>query len=231
MLLKDGKRYPYILVTKDVDPSYVYTRHPSAQAAVCYGPLPEGAKALQIFRILQSLIPLWRCRQRTSNPCFFYRIGQCSGACFKNVPATYYNGQIKKIKAFFQGKNKSVATDLTKKMKIAADQLQFETAAKLKQLINSLEFALSSQNVDRLQVDDVDVVNYFYDQQMLVITILFYRGGALLNQQNKAFFNVTNFEGINYLVRLYLQSIYAVNVLPSALICPPSLQLTELELI
>ena len=58
VLLKDGKRYPYIVVTKDRDPSYIYTRHPDSAAAVCYGPLPEGTKALQIFRILQNLIPL-----------------------------------------------------------------------------------------------------------------------------------------------------------------------------
>lgn len=86
ILLNDDRAYPYIIVTNEKDPEYRYVRRYDKKALKSYGPLPIGSGAKQLLITLQRAFPLRRCKGNLGKPCLYYHLGQCSGACFKEVP-------------------------------------------------------------------------------------------------------------------------------------------------
>lgn len=86
ILLADDKRYPYIQVTNEKDPQYRYVRKASRDQGRYYGPFPDGTGAREILKLLERIIPLRKCAGNLGKACLYYHLGQCSGACFKEVP-------------------------------------------------------------------------------------------------------------------------------------------------
>lgn len=139
ILLNDDKHYPYIVITKEQDPQYLYVRNLHKKYARYYGPFPDGSHAREIIKVLERLYPLRRCKGNLGKPCLYYHINQCSGACFKTLPKEYYTAMIKKVHAFFKGNFNETKELLEKRMLQAASNLQFEEAQKLKLLIRNLD--------------------------------------------------------------------------------------------
>lgn len=141
ILLKDDKMYPYIIVTAERDPTLKYVRVLPQKYTFAYGPLPEGSHAYQLLKILQTLIPLRRCRvnqKQLKQPCTHYLLGQCSGSCFKTISPSYYQKQILKIKQFFDKDKSSLDQILRKRLTVLSESLQFEEAQKLKVILDKL---------------------------------------------------------------------------------------------
>ncbi|WP_425380695.1 excinuclease ABC subunit UvrC [Spiroplasma endosymbiont of Stenodema calcarata] len=231
ILLNDDKHYPYIVITKETDPQYLYVRNVHQKYARCYGPFPEGSHAREIIKVLERLYPLRRCKGKLGKPCLYYHINQCSGACFKIVPKEYYTTMLKKVHAFFKGNFNEIKTLLEKRMLQAANNLQFEEAQKLKLLTRNLDWTLSSQTVEMLnQDDDVDVVSLYQTDEDLVLTTLFYRAGKL-SYKDFEYYPVTINDDYQEFYRLYLQNIYQKNMLPSKIIVNETIALSELNLL
>ncbi|AHI58142.1 hypothetical protein P344_04070 [Spiroplasma mirum ATCC 29335] len=231
ILLSDDKHYPYIVITKERDPQYLYVRNISKKYACSYGPFPEGSHAREIIKILERLYPLRRCKGNLGKPCLYYHINQCSGACFKKVPREYYEEMIQHVDEFFKGNTRQIKALLTKKMHQTASNLQFEEANKIKLLIHRLDWTISDQNVDFLnKSQNVDIVGLFQTPEMLVITVLFYRLGKL-SYKDSDYFMLTKDDDPQEIIRLYLQNIYQKNILPKKIIIDPRVDLTELALL
>ncbi len=220
IVLKDDRRYPYIVISKEPNPHYLYLRKLPSQYLFAYGPLPDGMHAKMILNILQSLIPLQRCKKFTGKPCFYYHINQCSGACFQTVPPAFYRKQITKVKAFFSNQSQFVQTTLNKQMQKAASNLQFEKAEQIKQLLYKLTNALSPQNVAKVDLPDADVINRYYADRVLVTVILNYRGGVLVNKVSRIFYDV---EQDDNAVALALQHWYSKNPPPTNIVVSASM--------
>ncbi|WHQ36413.1 excinuclease ABC subunit UvrC [Spiroplasma sp. SV19] len=231
ILLNDDKHYPYIVITKEQDPQYLYVRNVHNKYARCYGPFPEGSHAREIIKVLERLYPLRRCKGNLGKPCLYYHINQCSGACFKTVPKEYYTAMIKKVHAFFKGNFNETKELLEKRMLQAADNLQFEEAQKLKLLLRNLDWTLSSQTVEMLnQDDDLDVISLYQTDHNLLLTTLFYRAGKL-SYKDYEYYQVTMEDNYQELYRLYLQNIYQKNILPTKIIVNETIALPELNLL
>ncbi|AOX44015.1 excinuclease ABC subunit C [Spiroplasma sp. NBRC 100390] len=231
ILLNDDKHYPYIVITKEEDPQYLYVRNIHKKYARYYGPFPEGSHAREIIKVLERLYPLRRCKGNLGKPCLYYHINQCSGACFKPVPKEYYAAMIKKVHAFFKGNFNETKELLEKRMLQAANNLQFEEAQKLKLLIRNLDWTLSSQTVEMLnQNENLDVISLYQTDHNLVLTTLFYRAGKL-SYKDYEYYQVTVEDDYQELYRLYLQNIYQKNILPTKIIVNEAIALPELNLL
>lgn len=231
ILLNDDKHYPYIVITKENDPQYLYIRNINKKYTRCYGPFPEGSHAREIVKILERLYPLRRCKGNLKKPCLYYYIKQCSGACFKKVSTEYYSEIIKKIHIFFKGNFIETKNLLEKRMFQAADNLQFEEAQKLKILIRNLDLILSSQTVEMLNKNDyLDVISLYKTSEYLVLTTLFYRSGKL-SYKDYEYYKVDFIDDYQELYRLYLQNIYQKNILPTKIIVNEVIILSELNLL
>ncbi len=220
IILKDDKRYPYIIITQERHPRWQYVRKLPKKYSFAYGPLPTGSKAWQIFDILQFIIPLRRCRLKEikAGPCFYYHLQQCSQCCVHEVQATYYQTQIKKAKQILQAENKVVAALLTERMQQLAANLQFEAADKVKKLLEGWRMLIQNQIITlNKNKQAVDVIAFIKEDHVIYFTSLFFRYGRLL-MQNSDHFQITVQNNPQALMMLYLQNVYQTNALPAKII-------------
>ncbi|ASZ08861.1 excinuclease ABC subunit C [Mesoplasma chauliocola] len=227
VLLNDDKAYPYIIITNEKNPTYRYVRKLDKKALRSFGPLPIGSNARETLITLQRLFPLRRCKGDLKNPCLHYFIGQCSGACFKEVDKEYYQEQIKRVDNFFKGNINEVKNILTTQMKKAAENLQFEEAQRIKEQIISLDFATTKQNVEFKSQTDVDVISYFIEDEKIAIVNLFYRAGKLLfkDEHTQLYFE----QDITDLIDSFMNQIYDKNILPNKIIVDKEIELFDLN--
>ncbi|ATZ17710.1 excinuclease ABC subunit UvrC [Mesoplasma melaleucae] len=227
VLLNDDKSYPYIIITNEKDPTYKYVRKLDKKALRSFGPLPIGSNARETLITLERLFPLRRCKGNLRKPCLHYFIGQCSGACFKEVDKAYYQEQIKRVDNFFKGNINEVKTILTNQMLKASENLQFEEAQRIKEQIISLDFTTTKQNVEFKSQTDLDVISYFIEDDKIAIVTLFYRAGKLLfkDEHIQLYFE----QDITDLLDSFMTQIYEKNILPHKIIVDKEIELFELN--
>ncbi|AUB31335.1 excinuclease ABC subunit UvrC [Spiroplasma floricola] len=229
IVLNDDKKYPYIAITKEKDPVYVYTRNYDNKNQISFGPLPDGTSARNILKTLERIYPLRRCKGNLNKPCIHFHIDQCSGACFKEIDQQYYQNQINNVKNFFNRTNDDFKNKLEEKMFIASNNLQFEEAQRIKNIISHLNFSIVEQFVDFNDNLNRDVFNYYQTQEYICFIVLFYRSGKLILKDQIIIKN--EIEDINSLFENFIMQIYSKNMLPDYIVIPESLNSSSLKLL
>lgn len=227
ILLNDDKHYPYIVITNEKDPKYMYVRNLKNKYLKSYGPFPDGAKAREILKLLEQVFPLKRCKGNLKTACLYYHLNQCSGACFQNVGHEYYQTMIKNVDQFFSGKNEATKQFLIEKMKQASDNLQFEQANRIKTILNRLDWSLNKQKVEINTDQNFDIIGIYIENDQVLVSTLFYRSGMLIAKYYEQF---TFFDDINDAVREYIQQLYMRNIVPDFIIVDDNLSLDDLKL-
>ena len=158
ILLKDDKTPLYVHITKDTFPKVLTTRKKEVDTkkikGTVLGPFPSGYQVKEVLKIARSIFP-W-CNQRGSGkvavkPCFYHHLELCPGACTDEISEQAYKEIIKELLLFLRGKKKQVIKNLTTTMKQAADEEQFEIAAKIKRKLELI--TLVTQQQYRLKPD------------------------------------------------------------------------------
>ena len=139
------------------------------------------------MQLLQKVYPLRRCNGYQKRPCLYYHMGQCLGACFKEVPASEYQAQIKKIKSFLNGNVLGIKRDLTKKMEQAATNLEFERAAELRDQIHYIEVTVEKQKIISNDNTPRDLFAYYMDRGWLSIQVFSIRQARLMKREKRLF--------------------------------------------
>ncbi|WP_051350881.1 excinuclease ABC subunit UvrC [[Acholeplasma] multilocale] len=227
ILLNDDKAYPYIIITNEKDPEYKYVRKYDRKATRSFGPFPQGSNAREVMITLQRIFPLRRCKGNLGKPCLYYHIDQCSGACFKEVDKSYYRDQIKKISKFFRGDISEVVETLTNKMVIAAENLQFEEAQRIKETLQSLDFITEKQTVEMIDNKDRDIVNYCLEEDKIAFVTLFFRAGKLLFKDDhiQSYYDLP----VGEMMGDYLQQLYQKNMLPDQIMIPSDIEIDFID--
>ena len=188
ILLKDSKSYPYIYISNDKHPRLGMFRGKKNKDYHYFGPYPSkyaarDALALlkKIFRVRQCSNSFYRARSR---PCLEYQIGLCSAPCVGKISDERYEQDVELVSLFLNGKSSKLLSQVSKKMKSASIDLDFEAAAKYRdQLINlrTIQEKHSSQFTS-----DMDVVSILKDAEVHCIEIVFVRSGKQIG--NETFF-------------------------------------------
>ncbi|WP_338983082.1 excinuclease ABC subunit UvrC [Spiroplasma endosymbiont of Othius punctulatus] len=219
IVLNDDKSYPYISITKSVDPQFEYHRnYKQKKYLATFGPFPEGTSARKILYIIQSIYPLKRCKGKMNNPCIYFHIDQCLGGCFKEIPKEVYDNQIKNIKSFFKGNTENVEKILVERMEKASNNLQFEQAQKIKEMLGHIDFFVQKQNVLLNEKKDRHVINFFANETHIVFTILFYVGGKFQHTFQESF--ELNDQDINDAFESFVTQFYSKNIIPDIVTIP-----------
>lgn len=229
ILLADDKRYPYIQITNEKDPQYRYVRKANKDQGTYYGPFPDGTGAREVLKLLERIFPLRRCAGNLGKPCLYYHLGQCSGACFKEVPWSYYQNQISKINQFFKGNVTDIKKQLQNSMNISSENLQYEAANRIKVLLEKIDLFLSQQVVEFQDFGDRDFINYLKEDDLISIVTLFYRNGKL--QAKDEHVTINNFLDIQDFVRNYCTQLYSKNTLPKEIYLPKEIEIADLKLL
>lgn len=185
--LKRGTGYPYIKITNERDPQIKITGQVHKDGAYYFGPYPNVYAAEETVHFIEKVFPLRRCNGYQGRPCLYYHLGQCLGACFKTVPREKYDRQIKRIKSFLNGNTRQIKQRLTKQMEQAADKMEYERAAEIRDQIHYIEVTVEKQKIISNDQTPRDLFNYYIDKGWLSIQVFFIRQARLMKREKRMF--------------------------------------------
>ncbi|MBN1381063.1 MAG: excinuclease ABC subunit UvrC [Deltaproteobacteria bacterium] len=185
---RDDKAYFHIRMDlREPFPRFQLVRRPKKDGAKYFGPYPSSSSAKETLRFLQPIFPLRTCRKQELNsrkrPCLEYEIGRCSAPCCHLIDAAAYEGLARDAAAFLEGRTKRLLVDLRDRMKNAADQMNYEAAAVLRDRIVSIEHTLEKQRMASMDARDQDVYGVYREDDMTQICAVLIRGGNIVGQK------------------------------------------------
>ncbi len=226
--LKKGTGYPYIKITNERDPQIKIVSKIKKDGGYYFGPYPNVYAAEETMHFIQKVYPLRRCNGYQGRPCLYYHMGQCLGACFREVPKSDYEEQIKKIKSFLNGNTATVKQQLTKKMQRAAENMEFERAAEIRDQLHYIEVTVEKQKIISNDKTPRDLFNFYMDKGWLSIQIFFIRQARLMKREKRLFPIVDTAveEMTSFILQFYNRR---NNILPREILLPKGLPNKEIS--
>ncbi|MGB3738500.1 MAG: excinuclease ABC subunit UvrC [Pontixanthobacter sp.] len=191
VLLRDDKSFPFILLRTEHDfPRIMKHRGARRSKGNYYGPFAGAGKVTTTINALQKLFLLRSCTdsffKNRDRPCLLYQIQRCSAPCVGRIDKAGYDRLMDQAKDFLGGKSGAVQADLEQQMAKAAEEMDFETAAILRDRLRAATFIQGSQAVNASGVGDADVFAMAAKGGQIAIQAFFIRGGQ--NWGHRAFF-------------------------------------------
>ncbi len=230
ILLKDDKSYPYIELTDDIYPTLNVVRNlnrkKNKNKSKFFGPYPNVTAARKTVNIINRVYPLRKCAHLGKELCLYYHIGECLGYCkMDNIDKDKLQTMKNEIKSFLNG-NKEIITDrLKQEMEEASNNLNYEKALELKQMLEDINITLTKQRIDLNNKNNFDLFGYYNNNNYLSIQVFFIRNGILFGHHSE----ILNYYGdldesvTEYIIKYYQKG----NIIPDTIMVTDNIE-TEL---
>ncbi|NEF81677.1 excinuclease ABC subunit UvrC [Ligilactobacillus murinus] len=220
--LKRGTGYPYIKITNEKDPVLKIVSQVKKDGGYYFGPYPNVYAAQETLQLLQKVYPLRRCNGYQKRPCVYYHMGQCLGACFKEVDPAEYEKNIKKIKSFLSGNVGGIKRELTTKMQQAAEQLEYERAGEIRDQIRYVEMTVERQKIISNDNTPRDLFGFYMDKGWISIQVFFIRQARLMKREKRLFpcIDTPEAELASFILQFYNQK---NRILPKEILVPETI--------
>ena len=187
--LRDDKSFPYLYITTEQDyPRISFYRGSRKLPGRFFGPYPNARATRETVLLLQKLFLLRPCSDtffaNRSRPCLQYQIKRCSGPCVRLISVENYKQDVEDAIKVLEGRGAELIDDLAGRMEEAAQLLEFERAARLRDQINGIKAIHSTQSVTRNVTEDIDAVALVSHGSDHCVAIVFVRGGRNLGSSN-----------------------------------------------
>lgn len=191
VLLRDDKSFPFILLRADHKfPRIQKHRGARRHKGQYYGPFASAGSVNQTLNALEKLFLLRSCSDSFFNnrdrPCLLYQIKRCSAPCVGRIDDSAYGSLVADAKSFLDGKSSVVQAKLAQEMEAAAEALDFERAAMVRDRLKALTFIQGSQAINAQGVGDADIFALAHRNGVMGIQAFFIRGGQ--NWGHRSFF-------------------------------------------
>jgi excinuclease ABC subunit C len=191
VLLRDDKSLPYILLTADHEaPQLVKHRGARKRKGDYYGPFASVWAVNRTINALQRAFLLRSCNdsyyENRTRPCLLYQIKRCSGPCTNEIPHDEYAGLVAEARAFLSGKSNAVKQRITEEMQQAAEDLEFERAARCRDRLAALSAIQGVQGINTQSVEEADVFALDEQAGQFCVEVFFFRNWQ--NWGNRAYF-------------------------------------------
>ena len=214
ILLKDDKFYPFIKITiKDDFPRVFVTRNFAKDGSKYFGPYTNGTAVYETINLIYKIFPLRTCKLAIKEngdkvrPCLNYHIKKCFGPCGGHISKEEYGKMITDIIDILSGKETYVTKMLKAEMENAAENLEFEKAASLRDKILSIEAIVEKQKIFKTMEGDEDFINIDQDEKDSCIQVFFSRDGKIIGREHFIFENTAN-ESIAEILEEFIASFY-----------------------
>lgn len=183
--LKDDKNYPYVKVTLQENyPRVLITRRVLKDGARYFGPYTNAGAVHETLRLLKKLFPLRTCRSiDVPRPCLQYHIKRCLAPCTGEVDSKAYDEMIKAICLFLEGRSQEMIRSLRRRMNEAAENLEFELAARLRDQLSAVEKITEKQNIITGSGDQ-DAVGMARSALGTCVQVFFIRSGKMVGREH-----------------------------------------------
>lgn len=191
VLLRDDKSFPYILITRDhVSPQITKHRGARNRKGDYYGPFASVWAVNRTINALQKAFLVRSCTdsfyEARTRPCLLFQIKRCAGPCTGEVSHSDYGELVREAREFLSGKSRAVKEQLAHEMEAAAEELEFERAAALRDRLAALSAVQGSQGINPRSVEEADVFAIHQEGGATCVQVFFFRTGQ--NWGNHAFY-------------------------------------------
>ena len=190
-MLKDDKTYPYIKVTVgEAFPRVLFSRQMKKDKSRYFGPFTSAAAVKDTIELLNKLFKLRTCNRNLprdcglDRPCLNYHIGQCAAPCQGKIGREEYRKNVDRALEFLNGNYGMILDELQAKMEAAAGALEFEEAARIRDLYNSVKQVSQKQKITDNDGEDKDIIALDKDGSEAVVQVFFVRGGKLIGREH-----------------------------------------------
>ncbi|MBG1230958.1 excinuclease ABC subunit UvrC [Aestuariivirga litoralis] len=191
VILRDDKSFPYILIAKDHEIAQL-AKHRGARnrKGSYYGPFASAGAVNNAINTMQKAFLLRSCNDSVyanrTRPCLLYQIKRCSAPCVGYIQKPAYDELVKEAEGFLTGKSTEVKAQLGREMEAAAEAMEFEDAARLRDRIHALSFVTQTQGINPQGIDEADVFGLAHEGGQYCIQVFFIRAGQ--NWGTRAYF-------------------------------------------
>ena len=194
ILLKDDKGYPYLkLDMKQPYPRIEMVSKISKDGASYYGPYGSRSVSQSVLETIRSTLRLPNCSRQfprdigKGRPCLNYHMNQCAGWCQESMSCVEYRLRMEQARQLLLGNYKQVASEIKEQMLSAAENLDFELAANLRDRLKAVETLGVKQLVTAGTLADTDVIGYGQTEAKACFAVLHFSGGNLLDKDYEVF--------------------------------------------
>ena len=215
-MLMDDKSYPFIAFTGHEHPRIIYTRHPPKDSQR-WGPFPDAGSAKQVIRLIRSQFGIRDCPELLPSGCLAMHIGLCHGPC---IEPDGYDQQVRAARSVLDGDAGILIETLQEEMDEASAELDYESAAQKRNLIQAVNTTLSQQVIHSRFYQDCDAVGFASMGEVAVVLILHTQDGVI---QGQVSYPVLHRGDVETSVSLVLSEHYAKRRPPKTLLVPTPL--------
>ncbi len=215
-MLTDDKGYPYIRITTEEDyPRILYSHQMHRDHSRYFGPYTNSKSVKDIIDLLKKLYHIRSCSKKLpkeiglDRPCLYYQIGQCQAPCQAYISKEAYREHVDNAIRFLSGHHQTVLHELEARMKKLSEEMEFEQAAEVRDLIESVRHIASRQRMNNTSNDDRDIIamasNHMNEG---VISVFFIREGKMIGREH---FHMTGIQSETYgdVMSAFMKQYYA----------------------
>jgi excinuclease ABC subunit C len=211
--LKDDKTFPYLKIDLGEDwPRVHITRSLKENGGRYFGPFASAKSIKQTLKLLKGIFPFRSCtRQITGEdprPCLEYDIGHCLAPCIGQASRAEYDEVIKQLILFMEGKQEKVVRQLEESMNKAAEAMEFERAARLRDQIQAVEAVVEGQRIAAKTKGEQDVIAFSAERDRAYVQVFFIRNGQLIGRESFVL-QGTRYEEPSKIMSSFIQQFYA----------------------
>jgi len=211
--LKDDKTFPYLKIDLNDDwPRVHITRRLDEDGGRYFGPFASAKSVRQTLKLIKGIFPFRSCSRTITGTdtraCLDYDIGHCLAPCIGAVSRKEYAEVIKRVILFLEGKQERVVQQLEHKMNKAAEALDFEKAARLRDQIQAVEQVVEGQRIATTVKGEQDVIAFKGDKDQACVQVFFIRSGKLIGRES-FLLKGTQYEPPSQIMSSFIKQFYA----------------------
>ena len=234
-LLKDDKTYPYIKVTVAEDfPRILFTRLVRNDKSKYYGPYTSATSVKETIEYLKKRYGIRNCNRAMSEAkdlgekCLYYHIHMCEAPCMHLVTKEEYGEKVLKVLEFLNGNYRPVLMEIKSEMERYSEEMEFEKAAKTRDLLFSIQQVCQKQKITDTQGEDKDIIALARDEDSVIVQAFFVREGKIIGREHFYMKN-TEDSSDNDIVKSFIEQFYAgTPFIPKEILVPGELEDREL---
>jgi len=229
--LRDDKSYPYLKITAEEFPRLCIVREKKDKVSRYYGPYAEVGRLRETIKVITTIFPLRTCKSlRNNRPCLNRDLGKCIAPCTGLVAVEEYQSLVEGIVSYLEGNGPQLVEQIALEMKVAAANLEFEKAARLRDQASALKVLGERQQVSLDKAYDLDMVGMIGGEQHKLLLVFKLRAGKIIAKETFWLRRVVD-EADDEVVEFFLKQYYADNpdVPPEILVnlLPPDPELIQ----
>ncbi len=188
VLLRDDKTFPYVKVTNERYPRVYVTRRILKDGSSYYGPFFPGNLAHRLVHFIHRHFKVPSCKidfdRLHTHPCLQYHIHRCLGPCVIGLTTDQaYAAAVRDVRLFLEGRHRDLANELQNRMNAASDQMRFEEAASLRNLMSTVREMEERQKMDAVEGEDIDIFAYHAEPPLVAVNLFHLRNGKIVDRR------------------------------------------------